>query len=85
MPNSTETKGAAAGLAALSICESLLLALSDLEIMGEKDAGGVLEDAAAAHRSAAASRRDAGLHLEVVAIIDRIIAGGNSIPRLIKN
>jgi hypothetical protein len=79
--NSTEIKGAAAGLAALSICESLLLALSDLKIMGEKDAGGVLEDAAAAHRSAGASTQDAELHLEVVAIIDRIIAGGNSIRR----
>jgi hypothetical protein len=81
MANSTEIKGPAAGLAALSICESLLLALSDLKIMGEKDAGGVLEDAAAAHRSAGTSTQDAELHLEVVTIIDRIIAGGNSIHR----
>ena len=73
--------GAAAGVAALSICESLLLALSDLKIMGAKDAGGVLEDAAAAHRNSGASAQNAALHLEVVAIIDRIIAGGNSIPR----
>jgi hypothetical protein len=77
----TEIKRAAAGLAALSICESLLLAPSDLKIMAAKDAGNVLEDAAAAHRNAGVSAQDTVFHLEVVAIIDRIIAGGNSIPR----
>lgn len=82
MANSfTDMKGAAAGIAALSICESLLLALSDLKVMDAKDTSDVLEDAADAHRSAAACAQDAALHLEVVAIIDRIIAGGNSIPR----
>ena len=81
MTNLTEATGVASGLAALSICESLLLALSDLKIMGEKDVGGVLDDAAAAHRSAGASTKDAALHLQVVAILDRIIAGGNSVPR----
>jgi hypothetical protein len=81
MANLTEMKGAAAGLAALSICESLLLALRDLKIMGEKDTAGVLEDAAAAHRNASAATRKSRLHLEVVTIIDRIIAGGNSIPQ----
>jgi hypothetical protein len=87
MPNSTEKtaspeqKGAAAGLAALSICESLLLALSDLEVLGVKDAGGILEDAAAAHRSAGHSTKDAPLQREAAAIIERIIAGRNGIPR----
>lgn len=81
MAGSTEMNGAAAGLAALAIGESLLLALTDLKIMAEKEAGSVLEDAAAAHRSAGASTQDADLHLEVVAILERIIAGGNSIPR----
>jgi hypothetical protein len=81
MDNSTDVKGVAAGLAALSICESLLLALSDLKIMGEKEAGGVLKDAVAAHRGVGISTQDAALRLEVIAIIDRIIAGGNSIPR----
>jgi hypothetical protein len=68
----------AAGVAALSICESLLLALSDLKIMAEKDTCGVLEDAAAAHRSAGDATQNSQLHREVAAIIDRIIAGGNS-------
>jgi hypothetical protein len=81
MASSTDGTGAASGLAALAICESLLLALSDLKIIGAKEASGVLEDAAAAYRGAGASTVDAALHREVVAIIDRIIAGGNSIPR----
>ena len=76
-----DSKGAAAGFAALAICESLLLALSDLKIMAKKEADGVLEDAAAPHRGAGPSTQDAAMHLEVVNIIDRIIAGGNSIPR----
>jgi hypothetical protein len=42
-----DTRNAAAGFAALAICESLLLALSDLEIMAKKDTDGVLVDAAA--------------------------------------
>jgi hypothetical protein len=48
---------AASGMAALSICESLLRAMGDLKIMGEKGAVGVISDAAAAHRDVGASRR----------------------------
>lgn len=81
MTHDTELTNIASGVAALSICESLLLALGDLEIMGEKEALGVIDDAAAAHRGAGASTQNAALHLEVVAILERIIAGGNSIRR----
>ena len=73
MANSDDMKTAAAGLAALSICESLLLALIDLNVIDKKEAGGVLVDAAAAHRDAATSNQDADMQLEVAAIIDRII------------
>ncbi len=87
MAKSTDMTGDAAGLAALAICESLLIALGDLEIMSRKDIGDILTDAAAAHRDAGASPLDSGpldsgLHLAVAAIIDRIIAGRNGIPRL---
>lgn len=78
MVSSADTKGNAPGIAALSICESLLLALSDLKIMGAKEAAGVLHDAAAAHRQASTGSTEAAMHLEVAAIIERIIAGGNS-------
>jgi len=70
------------GVGAGGTIESLLLALSDLKIISEQDISGVLDDAAAAHRSAGGSTEDAALHLAVVAILDRIGAGGNSVPRL---
>lgn len=71
----------ASGMAALSICESLILALGDLKILPEKEAVGVIADAAAAHRGAGTSPESIELHLSVAAILDRILAGGNSIRR----
>ena len=81
MSNSIEINGAASGLAALSICESLLLAMGDLKVMNENQVMGVMNDAADAHRNAVGSVKDKALHLEVVAILDRIIASGNSVRR----
>lgn len=79
MANPKEIDGSAAGLAALSICESLLLALGDRKLMGEHEIVGVIADAADAHRFAGGSAGDISRHLEVTAILDRIIAGGNSV------
>lgn len=76
----TDVLGPASGLAALAICESLLLALSDLKIIGEKETRGVLEDAAAAFRNDGASAQTTAIELEVVGILERIIAGRNAIP-----
>jgi hypothetical protein len=73
--------GGAAGLAALSICESLLLALGDRKVMGEQEIVGVIADAADAHRFAGESSGDIRVHLEVTAILDKIITGGNSVRR----
>ena len=69
-----------AGTAALAICESLLLALNDHNILPEKEIVGVLKDAAAAHEHAAAGDQDA-LHAAVAALINGILAGGNSVRR----
>ncbi len=80
MPNPIDVMGPASGLAALAICESLLLALSDLKIIGERETRGVLEDAAAAFRDGGASTQTTAVKLEVVGILERIIAGRNSIP-----
>ena len=77
----TEIQNTASGLAALSICESLLLAMGDLKIMGENDADGVISDAASAHRGAGSTADEKALHIAVAAILDRIISGGNSIRR----
>lgn len=38
-----------AGMAALSLCESLLLAINDKKLMTQSEIMGVIEDAAAAH------------------------------------
>jgi len=81
MVESTDIDGAASGVAALSICESLLLAMGDLKLMGEREVVGVVTDAASAHRNAGSSARDKALNLAVVTILDRIVAGGNSIRR----
>jgi len=69
------------GMAALSICESLLLALNDANVLPESEIMGILKDAAATHASASDS--DAGLeaHKAVAALINSIIAGGNSVRR----
>ena len=81
MTSPADLRNSASGLAALSICESLILAMGDLKIMGEKDAIGVISDAADAHRGAGSTPDDIALHAAVTAILDRIILGGNSVRR----
>jgi hypothetical protein len=81
MANPNDIDVAASGVAALSICESLLLALSDLKLMNEKEVLGVVSDAADAHRFAAGSPGDTAIHLSVANILDGIIASGNSVRR----
>jgi hypothetical protein len=72
-----------AGLAALSICESLMLALNDHKILPEQEIVGILRDAAAAHEFAAdvENSADAEIHIAVAALINGILAGGNSVRR----
>jgi hypothetical protein len=68
-------------MAALAICESLLLALQDLKIIGEQDARDVLNDVAATHNEAALASETPEKHQAVVAIVQRILAGTNGTPR----
>ena len=81
MNDPRENNVAAAGLAALSICESLLLALGDLKVLSEDEVVGVVSDAANAHRFAEGSVQDVALHRSVAALLDRILASGNSVRR----
>lgn len=74
VPNDTS------GTAALSICESLLLALNDRNILPEREIVGILKDAAAAHEFAKPDDQ-AELHTAVAALINGILAGGNSVRR----
>lgn len=69
------------GIAALSICESLLLALNDGKILPESEIMGVLEDAAATHENAFGPDINVETHRAVAALINHIIAGGNSVRR----
>ncbi len=69
------------GMAALAICESLLLALNDRNILPEHEIVGILHDAAAAHSNDTGEDGKAELHSAVAALINGILAGGNSVRR----
>lgn len=69
-----------AGTAALAICESLLLALNDRNILPEKEIVGILQDAAAAHEFTP-DQDQAEMHAAVAALINGILSGGNSVRR----
>lgn len=77
MPRTPEVAGAAA----LAICESLLLALNDRNILPEREIVGILKDAAAAHDGASENESDAALHRAVSVLINGILDGGNSVRR----
>lgn len=63
------------GRAALSICESLLLAMNDRGVLPEHEIVGVLRDAAATHENAGGTELERADHLAVAALINAIIAG----------
>jgi hypothetical protein len=69
----------AAGMAALGICESLLLALTDLDIISELAVRDVLTDVATAHNEAATVSQTPERHQAVIEIVQRILAGKNGL------
>jgi hypothetical protein len=74
------TNARATGLAALSLCESILLSLTEGRIVSEAEAKAILEDAAKAHREAVPLSDGAGEdHAEAAALLEAIIAHGNSV------
>lgn len=77
VPNDTDY----AGVAALSICEALLLALNDHAILPEREILGVLHDAAATHQNAIGVDARDEMHVAVVSLINQIMPGGNSVRR----
>ncbi|MEQ8365075.1 MAG: hypothetical protein RIB61_00055 [Roseicyclus sp.] len=72
-------QNASAGIAALSICESLLLALNDNRVLSEAEIRGVLEDAAASLDGASVPGEDGQLQRAASASINRILTGGNTV------
>lgn len=77
MPSSNEVSG----IAALSICESLMLALNDRKVLSEVQVLAVLADAAAAHAGVPGTDVQIAQHLAVAELIQKIIDGGNSVRR----
>ena len=71
----------AAGHAALAICESMLLSLSENNVIDETEVKAILEDAAAAHRNAIPLMADGGgaAHEEAASLIETMLKGGNSV------
>ena len=69
----------AAGHAALAICESMLLSLTENKIIDEAEAKAILEDAAAAHRNSIPLLADGAPHEQAASLIDEILKGGNSV------
>ena len=67
------------GLAALGICESLLLALTDSKIISEQDVRDLLTDVATTHKDAVATSESPDKHLAVVGIVQRILGGKNGV------
>ncbi len=71
-----------AGMAALSICEALLLALQDRNLLPEGEIVGILRDAAATHENALGPESERKLHIATAKLINEIIVGGNLSQRL---
>ena len=67
------------GMAALGICESLLLTLTDLKIISDKDARDLLTDVATTHAEATTTSATPAKHQAVVEIVQRILTGKNGV------
>ena len=71
----------AAGHAALAICESMLLSLTENKIIDGAEARAILTDAAEAHRNSIPLVIDGGAtaHEEAATLIEALLKGGNSV------
>jgi hypothetical protein len=71
----------AAGHAALAICESMLLSLTENKIIDATEARAILQDAAVAHRNSIPLVTDGGAaaHEEAASLIETMLKGGNSV------
>ncbi len=66
------------GHAALSICESLLLSLTESEVLDAAEAKAVLVDAAEGHRGAISAGDQNQIHVAALDILEMMIRRGNS-------
>lgn len=71
-------QNAYAGMAALSICEALLLALVDRQLLPKNEVLGVLQDAATTHENAIGPGIDVQAHHAVAGLIREVMVNGSS-------
>lgn len=62
----------ASGLAALSICEALALALAEQQVLGKDSVCGAIGDVVAAHREAATWAADPALHRRAADLAEEV-------------
>jgi hypothetical protein len=67
------------GSAALGICESLILALTDRKLITEKDARDLLTDVVTSHSEAAEVSQTPDKHRAVAGIVQRILDGKDGV------
>jgi hypothetical protein len=67
------------GSAALGICESLILALTDRKLITEKDARDLLTDVVTSHSEAAEISHTPDKHRAVAEIVQRILDGRDGV------
>jgi hypothetical protein len=67
------------GSAALGICESLILALTDRKLITEKDARDLLTDIVTSHSEAAEASQTPDKHRAVAEIVQRILDGKDGV------
>ena len=67
------------GMAALGICESLLITLTELKVISEQDARDLLTDVATTHSQAADVSQTPERHKAAAASVQRILDSKNGV------
>ena len=83
-PQGAMRTGILLGAVALSVCESLLLALQERGLLSKEEVDGLLEDVENAHRNVSVDDDGRAFHDTIVEVVGEIRNGGNSI-RLLRN
>jgi hypothetical protein len=69
---------AVAAMAALSICESLLLSLRERGVLDDREIAGLLEDVVSTHRATADLSSRPDLHSAAAGLVERLRRGEDS-------
>ena len=78
MTASNDIRGLASGLAALSICESLILEMTYRKMLGHQEVINLIADAVAAHQAGATIDRDSELNAEIIRILECVLTNSHA-------